>query len=113
MYTIAVAFLIFGGTGFSLQASTVADAVSTRFGCDILVSHPLLDTEGLNEYQMRLFLDDYNERFPGNLRDYSFVSLSYFRFPKTSKPIISPLSQFPSKEINVRGVERNFLNSSI
>lgn len=112
MYTIAVAFLIFGGTGFSLQASTVADAVSTRFGCDILVSHPLLK-EGLNEYQMRLFLDDYNERFPGNLRDYSFVSLSFFRFPKTNKPVISPLSQFPWKKINVRGVERNFLNSTI
>lgn len=53
MYTIAIAFLIFAGAGFTLQQQTIQDFLKVEIGCDFLVQGPQYEKTGIDEYGLR------------------------------------------------------------
>jgi len=55
MYTVALSFLIFAGTGFNLQSKSIEDNMKSSLGSDIKVIL-IKDLTGLNEAPMREFL---------------------------------------------------------
>ena len=64
MYTVALSFLIFAGTGFNLQSKSIEDNMKSSLGSDIKVIL-IKDLTGLNEAPMREFLLQYNLDYPG------------------------------------------------
>lgn len=111
MYTIAMSFLIFAGTGFNLQSKTIGDNLKNTLGSDIKVLL-LNDKTGINESGMRGYLQSYMQRHPNNINDFSFASLPINSFPGISKPYFSTLGDFPAnKNLELRGIEENYLQS--
>lgn len=80
MYTVALSFLIFAGTGFNLQSKSISDNLKNTLGSDLKIML-LNDLTGLNEDGMSKFLQEYMRNKPDNILDYSFVSVSIDRFP--------------------------------
>lgn len=110
MYSIALAFLIFSGTGFNLQNETITDFMMQSMGADIKVRAPdqnvYLDEKGLREY-----LEIHKKLFPDDIKDYTFVTYANELYPNMVKIKISPLCYFPARNIKIYGVEKNFLQS--
>ncbi|KAL4502254.1 hypothetical protein ABPG72_000489 [Tetrahymena utriculariae] len=112
MYTVALSFLIFAGTGFKLQSKSIVDNLKSSLGSDLKVSL-LRDRRGLDEFGMRQFLDSYMKEFPDHIQAYSFITLPINLFPQLSKPKFSSLSQFPTnRNLELRGIEKNYLSST-
>lgn len=55
MYTIAISFLIFTGSAFSLQTKAIGDTIKNIIGSDLKV-HLIDDYTGLDEAGMRGYL---------------------------------------------------------
>ena len=108
MYTICIAFLIFAGTGFSLQTNVIENSLKLELGSDIVVED---ETYGLDESSLRDYLANYMQKYPNNIDQYSFTSFPLDKMPAIDKPDFSPLSHYPSKSCNIMGVEQNYLQS--
>lgn len=80
MYSIALAFLIFSGTGFKLQTVTIGDVLSSSIAADLKVVAAQGDPP-LNEAGLKEFMISYNEKFPGNIGGYTFVTPPLNRLP--------------------------------
>ncbi|EGR28776.1 permease family protein, putative [Ichthyophthirius multifiliis] len=112
MYTIALAFLIFTGAGFSLQSKQIQDNLKSSLGTDFKVQL-INDKTGLDERGMREYMEEYIKRNPTHINGYSFITFSMKEFPKFKNSKLSSLSQFPSlKNLDIKGVEKNYLQSS-
>lgn len=74
MYTLALAFLIFAGTGFALQTEVIGDLLQSNLGSDIAVMVLPTDKFGLDEYNIREFMEKTKVDDPSLLDEYSFSS---------------------------------------
>ncbi|CAD8134904.1 unnamed protein product [Paramecium octaurelia] len=114
MYTIALAFLIFAGAGFALQTSVITDVLQSFLGADISVQALQSDKRGLDEYNIRLFLNKTIKEDPSLIYDYSFTSLMLSQIPEMPQShFISTLAKFPFKKIFLGAVEQNYLSSCL
>jgi hypothetical protein len=59
IFSIALAFVIYNGTGFALQSLVLADTLKYQTGSDISLS--IKDDNGLPESQLRVFLETYRK----------------------------------------------------
>lgn len=109
MFTICLAFLIFSGTGFSLQTNVLENSLKVTMGSDITVMDM---SNGLDEANLRQFLEDYKKQYPGNINEYTFVTFPFDSLPAVSTPTLSPLSGFPSRNCKILGIEENYLKSA-
>lgn len=109
MFTICIAFLIFSGTGFNLQINVIENNLRLLIGSDIGVEDASF---GLDEANMRIFLESYIKKHPNNIAGYSFSSVPLDAMPGVYLPQFSPLSGFPSKDCKIMGVESNYLQTS-
>jgi len=78
MFSIALAFLIFSGSGLSLQANLISDQVKVLLGSDLAVRSPPFGNVILDEKSIRDALDEYIDNNPNVIRGFSFTS-----FPMT------------------------------
>ncbi|CAD8045647.1 unnamed protein product [Paramecium sonneborni] len=114
MYTIALAFLIFAGAGFALQTSVITDVLQSFLGADISIQALQSDKRGLDEYNLRMFLNKTMNEDPTFLYDYSFTTLMLSQIPEMpNSHFISTLAKFPFKKIFLGGVEENYLRSCL
>jgi hypothetical protein len=67
MYTLALSFLIFAGTGFGLQGKVISDTIASSLGGHIAVITAGSDPYGLDEEKIREFFVIQNERDPSLL----------------------------------------------
>lgn len=74
MYTLALSFLIFAGTGFGLQGRVISDTISSSLGGHIAVFTADSDPYGLDEIKIREFFRIQNLRDPSLIKGYSFVT---------------------------------------
>lgn len=66
MYTVALSFLIFAGTGFNLQSKSIEDNLKSTLGSDLKIIL-LNDKTGLDESGMRNFLELYKKDNPTHI----------------------------------------------
>lgn len=93
MYSIALAFLIFSGTGFNLQVSTISSILSSAIAADIKVMIPLtLQDVYLDEAGLRSYMVDYMKRNPDQIQDFTFVTERIRQYPDFNDAKLSPLS---------------------
>lgn len=93
MYSIALAFLIFSGTGFNLQVSTISSILSSAIAADIKVMIPLtLKDVYLDEAGLRSYMVDYMKRNPDQIQDFTFVTERIRQYPDFNDAKLSPLS---------------------
>ena len=109
MFTICISFLIFSGTGFNLQTNVIENTLKLTLGADLTVED---ETYGLDESQMRAYLELYKQKYPNNLDQYTFVSVAFDKIPGVEQPTFSPLSRYPSKDCKIMGVESNYLQTT-
>lgn len=112
MFCICLAFLIFAGAGFNQQTNVIENTLKLQIGSDMTAEVAPDEGVGLDESKIRDYLENYMKQYPDNLASYSFISFPLHKIPDIVKPIFSPLSGYPSKYINIFGVERNFLYST-
>ena len=113
MFSIALAFLIYGGTGFSLQINVIMDTVKLTLGSDIAVItlNPTNNPYYLNETALRGFFADYNKKFPNNMRAFTFVGTPLQRNFDTGSTIISSLAEWPTVKTRIVPVEFDFFDA--
>lgn len=112
MFCICLAFLIFAGAGFNQQTNVIENTLKLQIGSDMTAEVAPDEGVGLDESKLRGFLENYMKQYPNNLASYTFITFPLHKIPDITKPIFSPLSGYPSKFINIYGVERNFLRST-
>jgi hypothetical protein len=88
MYTLALSFLIFAGTGFSLQAIVIEDILRSFIGSNMAVF--TTDNIGLDEFNIRKYMNVTMTNDPSLIRAYSFSTYTMNTLPwctlRRSKP---------------------------
>lgn len=111
MFTISLAFILFAGAMFTLQANSINSNLKSAIGADVVIVSQDPDTP-LDEDRMRDFLD--SMKYEYNLVDiYTFVT---FPLDQMSTNIIqntdiSNLAAFPWIGTMVVGVESSYLST--
>jgi len=109
MFSIALAFLIYAGTGFRLNTNIIAKQLEVLSGADLVLQ--TMGTVYLNETKLRGALDEFNANFPGVMRDYAFVSQSFRDQPYTSQIRVSSLAREPYRRVRLVSVDESYLRS--
>eukprot|EP00357_Protocruzia_adherens_P031584 CAMPEP_0114984976 /NCGR_PEP_ID=MMETSP0216-20121206/7590_1 /TAXON_ID=223996 /ORGANISM="Protocruzia adherens, Strain Boccale" /LENGTH=1353 /DNA_ID=CAMNT_0002347201 /DNA_START=273 /DNA_END=4334 /DNA_ORIENTATION=+ len=116
MFIVALSFLIFAGSGFRLVGSVIIGLIEQVVGSDISVLAPQKDNLiGLNEFEMRKYLDDYKDGPKGNLvKNYAFTTVRLHRLESLERKdvTLSNLGGFPEVATSIVGVERTYLEST-
>eukprot|EP01104_Vermistella_antarctica_P011774 TRINITY_DN3326_c1_g2_i1.p1 TRINITY_DN3326_c1_g2~~TRINITY_DN3326_c1_g2_i1.p1 ORF type:complete len:1301 (+),score=387.68 TRINITY_DN3326_c1_g2_i1:217-4119(+) len=112
MFSVALAFIIFSGAMFTLQASSISDNVKDTLGSDILVFAPTWKYM-LNTEKLRVFLEKELERGRESVVvDYSFITFplgdSYFY---SHGQRFMNIAGYPNVRVNLMAVGREYLNS--
>jgi hypothetical protein len=110
MYTVALAFLIFTGTGFNLQIVGIRNILVWSVGADLQLWSPDIQFP-LDEFNFRHYLQQYTKNNPTNLQNYTFASFPLHRFPYIPRTLYSTLSMFPQRRSQILAVEENFLSA--
>lgn len=114
MFTICLAFVIFAGVMFALQASNISDNIKQFFGTDLVIMAPNMD-ESLNEQDMTNFLNNEMQRRQRGetgavVEAFTFVTFPLDRNPSIRRVRISNLPNFPSVRNFIFGVQKNYLD---
>ena len=116
MFTICLAFIVFAGVMFSLQAQSLIDNVRLTFAADLTINALPNDLRNsLKEDDMREFLDNQIDlRLTGGNPDAVVVDYAFLPFPFNALSGIrsvqfSSLPQFQGVRNFVYGVPRNYL----
>lgn len=112
MFTICLAFLVFAGTMFSLQATSLGDNLKVFFGADINISAPSF-VERLDEVEMGAWLDrEIARRQAGEegavVVDYAFCTYPLQDLEQVNRIRFGTLPNFPLVNNFVYGVPENF-----
>lgn len=112
MYSICLSFIIFSGAMFTLQTNAIIDNVKAGIGSDIVIIAATTITP-LQEDQMRNFLELELKKSPENqiVLSYSFLTYPMWSMHDVRGNYVSNLAGFPWHQLNVYGVDKDFLNS--
>ena len=112
MYSICLAFIIFAGAMFTLQATALNDNVKAGIGSDINIISAMIKNP-LPEENMRVFLEE-QLRVPEPDRIvemYSFLTFSMWDMHDVRSNYVTNLADFPWHRLNVYGADKDYLNS--
>ncbi|CAD8107345.1 unnamed protein product [Paramecium sonneborni] len=110
MYSLGLAFIIFTGAQFTLQAEFMDDFIKTSLTSDIIIFDASIQKYGLDEYKFRQHLEWEKTNDPTFIYDYTFSGLSLNEIPGVPRFFqISPLAHFPRRRIRLQAVEENYL----
>lgn len=117
LFTIALAYLVFGGSSILLIGNLIIGFVKNFIGSDVLISS-LFSVNDLPEVELRTFLDnDIASKNPRS-KAYAFrgIELSkYFEdiFEIKGETYISSGGNFPDNEVFLYPVEESYLDASL
>ena len=110
MFMIALSFVIFAGCTIELISDFITNISKNIFGADIWLKHNSID-DSLHEKKLTNYLKDFDIKFPGNLKNFSFTTFELNNM--LHSPIyFSNLCGYPSKGIKIVGVPENMLYST-
>ncbi|CAK88800.1 unnamed protein product (macronuclear) [Paramecium tetraurelia] len=110
MYSLGLAFIIFTGAQFTLQAEFLDDFIKTSLTSDIIVFDASIQRLGLDEYKFRKHLEWEKTNDPTFIQDYTFSALPLNEIPGIPRFFqISPLAHFPRRRIRLLAIEENYL----
>jgi ABC-type antimicrobial peptide transport system permease subunit len=111
MFTTSLAFIIFAGAMFTLQAASINNNVELLLGSDVVVISYRYE-HALDEQAMRAFLDaELDAAGHRRVRDYAFVTFPLRINRRVSAAQIGNLAHFPNVRVLLFGVERSYLNA--
>ncbi|KAH3764102.1 permease family protein [Pelomyxa schiedti] len=111
MVTTALAFIIFAGSVFTLQARSIGEFIALIFGADVLVQTSSYSNP-LPEENLTIYLNQQMTLDNGIVKDFTFVTFPLSYHPMVRYTDISNLAGFPSYRQYLYGVERNFFNAA-
>jgi len=82
MFMIALSFVIFAGCTILLVCNFIVSASKNIFGSDIWVGE-LDDNDSLDEKELVRYLVDFESKFPGSIKNYTFVSMNMVDYLQT------------------------------
>lgn len=109
MFTMSLAFVIFSGAMFSLQAASLEDSVRSGLGADLVLLAPAWD-EALAEAEMRALLE--REREAGRVRAYAFASFPLDMAAGLGNTRLANLAGFPEVGFSLVALEREYLDAA-
>ena len=110
MFMISLSFVIFAGCTIELISNFISDVSRNIFASDIWVMQASKD-DSLNEKKISIYLNDFNLKFPGNLKNYSFSTYD-LDDEILDKTYFSNLCGYPNKYLALVGVPENLLYST-
>jgi len=117
MFTLAISFLIFASSSFTLLSGLIQGEVITLFGSDLYIDQIQVN-KGifLDEADLTEFIVDINARYPGSIADYSFVStpistLTELLMNDDYKTSFSDLTGYNLINIAISAVPDNYLST--
>lgn len=108
IFSLSLAFLIFGSTGFAGQGEAIKINLLMNFGSDMVITSLPWERQYLDEQGIRNYMEYYMKYNPGNIRGYTFISVEMNTLMMVKNTRISPLSHTPRWPVRVYGVEPNF-----
>lgn len=112
MISMSLSFIIFAGVAFNLQGSITSKLIYSTFGGDLYVTAPVDDGEGLEEGQIRDWIENvYNKNNGGNIVGYTFTTGPLNSLNNFDSVTISPICGSPSNFISLIGVEEEYLDA--
>lgn len=111
MFILALAFLIFSGTGFKINSDMLIDQIKSTLGSDLVIQALPYETTFLNETDIRSELEKFRETFPSVIRDYAFVSQPFSLQKQVSDIEYSSLTATPLLDVDIVGVDSSYLRS--
>ena len=111
MFTIALAFLIFAGSGFKLNANMLINQLKTTLGSDFVITATSSETSYLQEYKIRETMENLTTQYPNVIRGYSFISQSFTDQPLISTPNLAPLTQTPKTIVEIVSIDETYFQS--
>lgn len=109
MITMSVCFIIFSGSGIAMQAKGLINQLVSRQGGDLVLTKTSF--QGMDEGNIRNFLEDYNKRYPGTITGFSFTPRDFKNFQYVTNVEISPLSFYPKQFAFISGVQPSVMKS--
>lgn len=111
MFTTSLAFLIFAGTMFALQAVTIPTNIRILLGSDIVVQSPKYELP-LDEASMRKWLDAEMARPGSRVAGYAFRTFALTDWKGIVRSRISALAAFETYNLEVYGIDRTYLEGT-
>jgi NADH:ubiquinone oxidoreductase subunit 3 (subunit A) len=117
MFTLAISFLIFASSSFTLLSGLIQGEVITLFGSDLYIDQIQVNRGiFLDEADLTEFIVDINARYPGSIADYSFVStpistLTELLMNDDYKTSFSDLTGYNLINIAISAVPDNYLST--
>lgn len=117
LFTIALAYLVFGGSSLLLIGNMIIGFVKNFVGSDVLLTS-FESQNSLPEKELRAFLDKEIHTHTGRVDTYSFRGISmkkYFEqvFFSGASWVASSLGDFPEAKINLFPVDSSYINASL
>lgn len=113
MVSISIAFLVFAGSMFALQQTSIATTVRQFLGSDIVVSGPTFSQGSMALPQESLTEWGDATKARGDIAGYTFIShrLDLIRpIARAARTRASTLIGVPSARVTMYGVQRNFMD---
>ena len=108
IFSLSLAFLIFGSTSFATQGEAIRINLLMNFGSDMVITSMPWERNYLDEQGIREYMEYYKKYNPDHIRGYTFVSVELQTLFMVKNTKISPLSQSPKYPIRVYAVEPNY-----
>jgi hypothetical protein len=117
MFTIALAYLVFGGSSLLLIGNMLLGFVKNFVGADIVASSILSDNN-LPENDIRAFLQNEIDTKSGRVKSFSFIGkdlTNYFIdvFGANNEFYLSSGGDFPENNIRLYPVDKNYIDSCL
>eukprot|EP00762_Andalucia_godoyi_P002414 ANDGO_02681.mRNA.1 FtsX domain-containing protein len=109
MFTVALAFIIFAGVIFSLQAKSIPMSTEAALGSDVVVQ-ARTRTVPLDRNRLKSLFD--SPSTSSAVRKYSFVTFELSLIENLRVARLSNLVGFPTSRTFVYGVEKDYLESA-
>jgi len=110
MFTTSIAFVVFAGAMFSLQAVSIKSNVQQFSGGDFVAQADSID-EPLDEAGLRNFLESATTN-SSYIEDFTFITFPLASYEVVDRSRISSLSGYRDRDVNIYGIDKNYLLST-
>jgi hypothetical protein len=116
LFTVCLAYLIFGGSSLLLLGNLIVSFIKSSTGSDMYLS-TMVGSKNLPEINLRNYLFEESQKENPLILDYSFGGRSVFAFLQNATGMnfyfrLSNGGDYPKNGVLLRPIEKNYLNST-
>jgi hypothetical protein len=112
MITMSVCFIIFSGSGITMNAKGLVSQLISVQGGDLVLSTDTRNEPYSYDYEnLENYLKEYDERFPNRIRSWCWSSKSFSSIETVGNTRLTPLSLFPRQRVFITGVDKTVMTS--